>query len=210
MAAREAVGVAAIVAAALNEETKAPLEGPQAEFAERFARRRLGEDPSGRWNHDAAVIARAHEVAATLPERERDVLLTAAALHDLGFAPVARETGFQPLDGARYLARFGFSERICALVANCVSARIEAELRDLSDAYRAYPDEEGPVRDGLWFCCITTASDGGRIDVDERVDQWPARYPEPLVVEFAARARGPLRAAVERTERRLRAGDSGV
>ncbi|MFG3588426.1 HD domain-containing protein [Streptomyces sp. NPDC047990] len=41
-----------------------------------------------RWLHTQAVAARAREVSAVVPEEERDLLVAAAWLHDLGYAPL--------------------------------------------------------------------------------------------------------------------------
>ena len=40
-----------------------------------------------------------------------DDLVAAAWLHDIGYAPELVETGFHPLDGARYLRREGLMNR---------------------------------------------------------------------------------------------------
>ncbi|MGW0560049.1 HD domain-containing protein [Streptomyces sp. NPDC003016] len=57
-----------------------------------------------RWLHTQAVAARAVEASKALPESERDLLVAAAWLHDIGYAPGLRDTGFHPLDGARHLS----------------------------------------------------------------------------------------------------------
>lgn len=49
-----------------------------------------------RWLHTQAVAARAREVSAAVSEDERDLLVAAAWLHDIGYAPELRETGFHP------------------------------------------------------------------------------------------------------------------
>jgi hypothetical protein len=174
-----------------------------AEWAVSFAEELIAPTLPERWAHDLAVIAKARRFAAGLGEEDADALIAAAALHDVGFAPAAIDCAFQPLDGARHLAGAGVPMRICALIANCVSARVEGRLRGFGEAYGDLPDEKGPVRDALWAACITTDSSGGDIDVDERIDLWPSRYPEPVVIEFVALAREPLREAVARSEARL-------
>jgi hypothetical protein len=40
-----------------------------------------------RWAHVQGVVRRAHRTAAILPPNEREVLVAAAYLHDLGYAP---------------------------------------------------------------------------------------------------------------------------
>jgi hypothetical protein len=46
---------------------------------------------------------------------DRDVLVAAAWLHDVGYAPELAVTGFHPLDGAQHLEAAGFGRRIAAL-----------------------------------------------------------------------------------------------
>lgn len=60
---------------------------------------------------------------------QRAGLVAAAALHDIGYGHV--DTGFHPLDGARYLARNGFSRVICNLVAHHSVSILEAEERGI-------------------------------------------------------------------------------
>jgi HD superfamily phosphodiesterase len=45
------------------------------------------------------------------------LLLAAALLHDVGYAPDIAHTGFHPLDGAWYLREVGAPDRLTALVA---------------------------------------------------------------------------------------------
>ena len=54
------------------------------------------------------------------------LLVAAAWLHDIGYAPTLAATVFHPLDGARHLRALGH-ERLARLVAYHSSARWEAE-----------------------------------------------------------------------------------
>jgi HD superfamily phosphodiesterase len=65
-----------------------------------------------------AVAARATELARTVDKADRDLLVAAAWVHDIGYAPPLAVTGFHPLDGARHLDRSGFLARLAALVAH--------------------------------------------------------------------------------------------
>lgn len=56
-----------------------------------------------RWLHVQAVAERATEAAGTVPEPDRDLLIAAAWLHDIGYAPELADTGFHPVDGAWYV-----------------------------------------------------------------------------------------------------------
>ncbi|SCG11123.1 HD domain-containing protein [Streptomyces sp. MnatMP-M27] len=56
---------------------------------------------------------------APLVGANAEVLESAAVLHDIGYAPPLVNTGFHPLDGARYLRdTHAADERIVRLVAN--------------------------------------------------------------------------------------------
>jgi HD domain-containing protein len=69
-----------------------------------------------RWLHTVAVALRAHQLAVTVNPIDRPVLLAAAWLHDIGYSPLVQDTGFHPLDGARYLEQHGWPGRVAALV----------------------------------------------------------------------------------------------
>jgi hypothetical protein len=73
--------------------------------AAELARTMLAEALPRRWRHVRSVARRARWVAKELSLS--DDLVAAAWLHDIGYAPGLAETGFHPLDGARYLRRQG-------------------------------------------------------------------------------------------------------
>src|SRR5215471_808797 len=100
--------------------------------AQEMARSVLAEAQPRRWHHVQGVAGKAHHVAASLG-LSREVLVSAAWLHDIGYAPDVVETGFHPLDGARYLAGLGAPERVVNLVARHSNAVLEAELRGIGD-----------------------------------------------------------------------------
>ena len=116
----------------------------------RFEAQRLVLPLGRRWQHVRAVAASAERVALTAA-LDRGILVSAAWLHDIGYADQLRTTGFHPLDGARYLLTQGFDERVAALVAHHSCAVAEARLRGLYSQVREFPDEQGAVRDALWF-----------------------------------------------------------
>ncbi len=63
---------------------------------------------------------------------DAELIEAAAWLHDIGYSPELVETGFHPLDGARYLRDVhGADPVLCRLVANHSCAVIEAEERGL-------------------------------------------------------------------------------
>src|SRR5688500_6481356 len=81
-----------------------------------------------RWKHVQAVGERASSVAAICDREDRDYLVAAAYLHDVGYAPDLHWTGLHQLDGARYL-RSRRAERLARLVAHHSEARFEIQLR---------------------------------------------------------------------------------
>ncbi|XVV05288.1 HD domain-containing protein [Actinosynnema sp. CA-248983] len=167
---------------------------------------RLASSLPRRWAHVQGVAKRAGLVAGVFAEAERELLTASAVLHDVGYAPEVAETGFHPLDGARYLEQQGFQERLCGLVAHHSCAYREAELRGCSAELARWVDEQTPLRDALWWADMTTGPDGATTAVRERIAEIQARYgSEDLVSFFIRQAEPELVAAVERTEARLRA-----
>lgn len=178
------------------------LAGRAKELAERWLARSLPR----RWAHVQGVAARAQLVTRAVGGRDADLLIAAAFLHDIGYAPELRDTGLHALDGARYLSSMALPSRLCALVAHHSCSRVEAALRGLSNELSAWSDELTPLRDALWWADMTTAPDGDTTGVHERIAEIQERYgPEDPVTFFIRQAEPELVAAVERTEARLKA-----
>ncbi|MFF8635553.1 HD domain-containing protein [Streptomyces pilosus] len=157
-----------------------------------------------RWLHTQAVAARASEASAAVSEEDRDLLVAAAWLHDIGYAPELRDTGFHPLDGARHLETLGAPSRLVRLVAHHSGAVYEAEQRGLSAELDAYEREDSPVLDALIYADMTTGPAGQSLDFDHRIDEILVRYESGSEVHNAiSKARPYLGAAVERTRSRL-------
>jgi HD domain len=172
--------------------------------AREMARGALAEALPRRWQHAQGVAGSAERVAASLALSE--VLVSAAWLHDIGYAPGIVETGFHPLDGARYLAGLGAAERVVNLVARHSNAILEAELRGIGGLVAVFPDECGVLRDALWYCDLTTSPDGQTVSAPDRIAEIKERYgPSHIVTRFITDGTPELLAAVERTERRLAA-----
>jgi putative nucleotidyltransferase with HDIG domain len=176
----------------------------QVPWARSTAEAYLAESLPQRWRHVKAVAGRAGELAGLVPGDE-ELLVSAAWLHDIGYAPALAVVGFHPLDGARFLRADGVDERLCRLVARHSGAVVEAELRGLSDALDSeFADEESTTRDALWFADLTTGPNGERLTVERRLAEIAERYgPDGLVTVAVGRARPLLLAAVERIQERL-------
>lgn len=174
--------------------------------AEQLARRLLVSLPR-RWRHVRAVARRADELrpsVADLGEKAEQVLVAAAWLHDIGYAPDVDVTGFHPLDGARYLDRFGYSRQLVCLVAHHSGARFEAEERGLSAELAAFELEDSPVMDALVTADMTTGPDGTRLTYRERIAEILSRYPADSPVHAAwLRADREISLCVERTKERI-------
>src|SRR6266487_731328 len=80
-----------------------------------------------RWLHVQCVVQRAFSVSTLLEEEDQQYLIAAAYLHDIGYAPSLKKTGFHPLDGAYYIRSFGF-DRLASLVAHHSESHFEACL----------------------------------------------------------------------------------
>jgi hypothetical protein len=128
-----------------------------------------------------------------------DVVEAAAWLHDIGYAEPLFDSGFHPLDGARYLRDTRVGDRqLWTLVAHHTCALVEAQERGLDEELAA----EFPIGKvepfavaALTYCDMTTGPDGQRVDVDERIAEILARYPADHVVHRSiARAAPQLRA----------------
>jgi hypothetical protein len=106
------------------------------------------------------------------------VLLVAAWLHDLGYAPALSRTGFHPVDGAQFLEASDIDRRVVCLVAHHSGAAFEAAERGLTYKLAAYVYEVGPVMDALTCADMTVGPQGQRVTVEERIAEILDRYPE--------------------------------
>lgn len=175
-------------------------------WARDLAFRLLAEALPRRWSHTQGVGGRAEEVAYVVGD-DAPILICAAWLHDIGYAPALVRTGLHPLDGARHLRDVeGADARLCQLVAHHSAAVIEAGNRGFADDLLVeFPPVDGVVADALTYCDMTTSPDGAPVDAVSRLDEILSRYGDGHVVtESITRARPLILAAVESVERSLR------
>lgn len=158
-----------------------------------------------RWRHVQGVAALARELGRAFQPSDRDALVAAAFLHDIGYASSLHDTGLHALDGARYLRREGVDDRVACLVAHHSYAVAEAELRGLRDVLQGeFAPERSAVADALWYCDMTVGPDGQPAEASHRLTEIRHRYGSDHIVSQAIdRAEAELLAAVGRTERRL-------
>lgn len=150
------------------------------------------------------VAHRAHFLTLTVEPHQARLLVAAAWLHDIGYAPRLRDTGFHPLDGARHLRAIGWPPAICNLVAHHSRARFVARVRNLDRELAAYPFSEDAVSDALTVADQTTGVHGESMVPEERMRDMLERHGPDSANALAHPGREPyLRAATDRVARRL-------
>ncbi|WP_033257838.1 MULTISPECIES: HD domain-containing protein [Kitasatospora] len=172
-------------------------------WARALAEHELAGPLPRRWAHTRGVAERAGRLEGVLG-RKAGLLVRAALLHDIGYAPRLAATGFHPLDGARFLRdAHGADDQLTRLVANHSFALLEAEERGLREVLEAeFPlVEDQRLVDALVWCDMTTTPDGIPTTAEARVAEILGRYGAQSVVgRFARRASPEILAAVARVE----------
>lgn len=118
------------------------------------------------------------------------MLVAAAYLHDIGYAPDLAATGFHSLDGARHLQALGY-ERLAGLVAHHTRGIHEARLLGLDQALSEFDDEDSIVSAALAYCDLTTGPNGELMTPEQRRADVEARYGEDDPVTMGLRAAWP-------------------
>jgi hypothetical protein len=145
-------------------------------------------DVGTRLAHSAAVAQRSREAAEVMhldPARIKQ-LEQAGWLHDIGYAPEIANTGFYPLDGARWLRNHDADDELCSLVAWRTGAFREARLRGLDhDLLAEFPEPPRLCIDVLTWADMTSALDGEVCTVAVRIDEILSRYDQGSTVHQA-------------------------
>ncbi|MEV6832867.1 HD domain-containing protein [Amycolatopsis sp. NPDC051102] len=182
-----------------RQTTAGDLVSSAATLAEKFVAP-LGQ----RWQHVQAVAARATDLARAVAVQDRDTLLAAAWLHDIGYSSQINHTGFHPLDGARFLRQAGWPDEIVNLVAHHSGARFEAEQRGLVAELGDFDFVDSPLLDALVVADLTTGPQGQSLTYEQRISEILDRYPPEDPVHRTWITAGPiLKASVRRVEARL-------
>jgi HD domain-containing protein len=177
----------------------------QVDWAAEVARKLLGVPLPRRWAHVQGVAAQARSLAPILGD-DAELLEAAAWLHDIGYSPDLADTGFHPLDGARYLRDVEHADPVlCRLVANHSCAIIEAEERGLANELSSeFPAPAPMLNDALAYCDMTTTPTGDVVSVQDRLSEIVERYgPHDVVTRFIRKAEPQLVSSVIRTDQRL-------
>src|SRR5487761_357508 len=155
----------------------------KADWAAELARKLLEVPLPRRWAHVQGVAAQARSLAPIFGD-DADLLEASAWLHDIGYSPELADTGFHPLDGARFLRDVQYADvALCGLVANHSCAVIEAEERGLAGVLSTeFPAPAPVLNDALAFCDMTTTPDGHLVSMNERISEIRHRYgPDSIV-----------------------------
>lgn len=163
----------------------------------------MREDPD-RVCHLGAVAQRAEALSVTVPATMVDALVASGWLHDIGYAPALRQTGFHPLDGARYLRAEGWPDPVCALVAHHSGSRFVARIRSLDGPLGEFEFVEDAPSDVLTVADNTACQDGSLVTISERLREklqrhgpdWPGARANPERDDY-------IRAAARRVVQRL-------
>jgi HD domain len=171
--------------------------------AARLAEKMLVAELPRRWRHVRSVARRARWTAKQLALSED--LVAAAWLHDIGYAPELAETGFHPLDGARYLRRIGVDSQVVSLVAYHSCAEIEAQVRGLGGALASeFRPGDALLSDALLYCDMTTGPSGDYVRPADRLVEIRGRYgPDHEVTRFVERAASEILTTAGRIEEML-------
>jgi hypothetical protein len=172
--------------------------------ARHLARRLLRKQLRERWEHTRGVAARAVEIAVTVPAADREILIASAWLHDIGYSPSVRRTGFHPLDGGRYLRAHSWPDRVCALVAHHSGARFVPIERGFAGMMAEFDFEDSAVSDALTYADQTVGPHGKPMTVAYRIAEAITRHGPNSPNARARVDRVPyLLAVADRVEQRL-------
>jgi predicted hydrolase (HD superfamily) len=168
-----------------------------------LATRIMREQPD-RLRHLAAVAERAEALSVTVPATMVDTLVASGWLHDIGYAPALRQTGFHPLDGATYLREEGWPDPVCALVAHHSGSRFVARIRGLDDPLLEFEFVEDAPSDVLTAADNTARQDGSLVSISERLREKLQRHgPDSPGARANPERDDYIRAAARRVAQRL-------
>ena len=130
------------------------------------------------------------------------MLVAAAYLHDIGYAEPLVDTGFHPVDGARYLRSLGLDDLAC-LVAHHTGAPFEADLRGLAEHLQRVPSTHRAGRRCPDLLRRHVQITGQPMQPGDRLEEIVERHGEDsTVVRSRAHARPEIYGMVARTLRR--------
>ena len=181
-----------------------PADSPLIVQARARAKALLHKNLPERWHHSLGVATRAKELAGTVPPGDCGLLVAAAWLHDIGYTPRLKLTGFHPLDGGLYLREHGWDEAICVLVAHHSGARFVPVERGFTQLLDTFSFTESPLTDALTYADQTVGPGGKRMTITYRINEAISRHGPDSPNARARVDRVPyLLAVAARVEQRL-------
>ena len=169
---------------------------------------RLLDGNRERIRHSAGVATRATFLTSAVDENEVNLLVAAAWLHDIGYSAQLKDTGFHPLDGARYLRSAGWDSKLCDLVAHHSGSRFVAAMRGISEELCEFTYQESAVSDALTVADQTIGPNGRRLSIDERMREMLERHgPDSPNARAHPQRELYFRGALQRVTRRLQTVD---
>ena len=166
----------------------------------------LLRDVPERLEHSRAVGLLARDAADRLL-LDDELLSAAGLLHDIGYGGRVIDTGFHPLDGARFLADAGWPDSVVRLVAHHSHAALIAPYEGLQDEYARIPLVPGFEADVLTWADLTAGLFGQGTTPLRRVSEMRVRHADRrhIPVEVRERRYLMLLEAAERVDRELAA-----
>jgi len=164
-------------------------------------------DVGTRLPHTRRVASQSSVLSDLLDDGWSRAIVDAAWLHDIGYSHEVSNSGFHPLDGARWLRAEAFPEETCSLVAWHTGAINEARERGLEDELRAeFAPPPQYALDALTWADLTSSPTGDPVSPDLRLDEILGRYePGSAVHRAIAAGRQGLLESAERIEHLLAA-----
>lgn len=184
----------------LDSSTERAGVVPDVTQARTLAHHLLG-DVGSRWRHVFTAGVLAQRLGVLFDPQDASLLVAAATLHDVGYAPAIARTGFHPLDGGLHLRSLGMSPRLAALVAHHSEARLLGPGHGVPDLGEHFPREESLLADALVYADMHSAPDGRATRAEARLADIAQRRPGQVEVLRAQR----LRAAMARVGAALQA-----
>jgi hypothetical protein len=161
--------------------TTSPSISPLVRDAQTVAQSLLADD-QGRLEHVRGAGLVAGMAAGALRVDQPEMVVAAAWLHDIGYAPAIARTGFHPLDGALFLARQGWPDQVVLLVAHHSHAAFLAPYYGVQHHMALLEHVRGLADDIITFSDLRAGPNGWGADPRDRVEDKRRRHANSTVV----------------------------
>lgn len=160
-----------------------------------------------RLQHIRGVVRQGGQVADQAPAHVSRYLLSATTLHDIGYARRLKDTGFHPLDGARWASQQGLPAPLVEAIFWHSGAGREARLRggNVGATYQQAPEPQYPqLIDWTTYCDLHTGPTGAPVSPEKRLTEIQERYPaEHVVHRFVQQEQSYLLTITRRVQAQL-------